>query len=217
MYLTYLILAVTIAISLLAFERPELLRRFILNPYEIVHYKKWYRSISHGFIHADFMHLFFNMYVLYMFGIQGESSASSAHGFGSVEPILLNDFGSKGYLYFFLLYVGGILFSSLFAIFKNQDNPNYNALGASGAVSAIVFVFIILNPNAELGIIFIPGIYLPAYIFGPLMLVGEYYLAKRGRTRIAHDAHISGAIYGLVILAIIDIDYYINFINAIFN
>ncbi len=214
MYLTYIIIGITILISFMAYERKDLMDKMLLNPYDIVHHKKWYRTLSHGFIHADFLHLFFNMYVLYMFGVQGLDLSG---GFLSVEPELLADFGPKGYFYFFLLYVGGILFSTIYTIYKHQDNAYYNALGASGAVSSVVFAFIILNPDARLNIIFLPipgGI--PAYIFGPLMLIGEYYLAKRGGTNIGHDAHISGAIFGLLFVALLDYNYYVTFFNSIF-
>ncbi len=216
MYITYIIIAVTVLVSVLAFERPELKGRLLFNAYDIIHFKKWYRLFSHGFIHADFMHLFFNMYVLYMFGVQGASQEYFS-GFSSVEPNLVHNFGVKGYFYFFLLFVGGLAFASLYALFKHQDNPHYNALGASGAVSAVVFVFIIMNPESNLSIIFLPFLQLPAYIFGPLLLLAEYYLAKRGRSHIAHDAHISGAIFGLLFIALVDYNYYISFFTAIFE
>ncbi len=215
MYITYFIIAITVIVSFLAFERPELKGKLLFNAYDIVQHKRWYRLFSHGFIHADFMHLFFNMYVLYMFGVQGAGETNN-YGFSSVEPTLILDFGIKGYFYYLLLFVGGLAFSSLYALFKHQNNPNYNALGASGAVSAIVFAFIIMNPSAQLGIIFIPGIYLPAYIFGPLLLLAEYYLGKRGKSHIAHDAHISGAIFGLIFIALVDYQYYVEFFKHIF-
>jgi len=215
MYLTYLIIGITVLVSFMAFERPEWKGKLVFNAYEIVQHKKWYRLFTHGFIHADFMHLFFNMYVLYMFGVQGGEEVTN-YGFYSVEPKLIADFGVKGYFYYLLLFVGGLAFASLYALFKHQDNPHYNALGASGAVSAIVFAFIILNPNAQLGIIFIPGIYLPAYLFGPLLLLVEYYLGKRGQSHIAHDAHISGAIFGLIFIALINYQYYVEFFKEVF-
>lgn len=216
MYITYLIIAATVLVSFLAFERPDFKNKLLFNAYDIVHHKKWYRIFSHGFIHADFMHLFFNMYVLYMFGVQGVESVPSSN-FSSVEPNLIYHFGMKGYYFYLLLFVGGLAFASLYALFKHQNNPQYNSLGASGAVSAIVFSFIIINPEAHLSIIFLPFLSLPAYIFGPLMLVGEYYLAKRGQSRIAHDAHISGAIFGLIFIALVDYNYYITFFTAIFG
>ncbi len=218
MYLTYLIIGATILVSVLAFDRRELMDKMLFNPYAVIHDKKWYRLFSHGFIHADFIHLFFNMYVLYTFGVQGQVQEGYISQFYSVEPELINDFGVKGYFYFFLLYAGGLLFSSVYSLYKHQDNPMYNALGASGAVSAVVFAFIVLNPTSRLGIIFLPeSLMLPAYIFGPLLILSEYYLAKRGGTNIGHDAHISGAIFGLVFVGLVDYNYYIDFFNAIFG
>lgn len=201
--------------SLKAFKEPDFKRKLLLNPYDIVHYKKWYRGFTHAFVHADYMHLGFNMYILYMFGVQNVSKGGYESNLLSLEPAFINDFGLKGYWYFFLLYVGGIFFSSMYAIYKHKDNPAYNALGASGAVSAVIFGTILINPHAELGIFPIP-FYIPAYIFGPLMLVGEFYLAKRGGTLIAHDAHISGALFGVLFTIAINPNYIINFFNAIF-
>ena len=176
-------------------------RRLMLSPYDVVNYKSWYRCFSHAFIHADWMHLGFNMYVLYMFG-----AASPV----SLEPALINDFGAKGYLFYGCLYVGAILFTSTISIIRHKDNMHYFSLGASGAVMAVVFGYIVLHPTAELGLIFLP-IYIPAYIFGPLILVVEYFLSKRGGTGIAHDAHIAGAIFGVIFMTIVDYHYLLNF------
>lgn len=214
MYITYLILGITILISIKGFDDESFKSKWLMNPYDVIHYKKWYRIFSHAFIHADFMHLGFNMYVLWMFGVEAVPIDGYISNFISLEPGFVNDFGLKGYWYFFLLYVGGIAFSSLYALHKHQDNPHYNSLGASGAVSAVVFGTIILNPNAQMGLMFLP--LMPAYIFGPLLLVGEYFMAKRGGTNIAHDAHISGAIFGIIFTIAINPTYIVNFFNSIF-
>lgn len=201
MYVTYLLLAVTILISVKAMGDDSLKRRLMLNPHDVIHYKKWYRAFTHAFIHADFMHLAFNMFVLYMFG-------------PLLEDTLVFKFGFKGYFIFALLYLTGILFSSLFSIQKHKDNPAYNALGASGAVMAILFAFILVNPSTRLSLLIFPipgGI--PAYIFGPLILLFEYIMAKRGGTGIAHDAHLAGALYGIIFMAALDYHYLLNFFN----
>ena len=217
MYITYFILGITILISLKGFNEPDFKRKLLMNPYDVVHYKKWYRTFTHAFIHADFMHLGFNMYVLYMFGIGSFNGGGNTPYLKSLEPSFIDDFGLIGYWYFFLLYAGGILFSSLYSIFKHKDNPHYSSLGASGAVSAVIFGCILLNPQARLGLIFLPeALYLPAYLFGPLILITEYYMAKRGGTRIAHDAHILGALFGIVFTIAINPDYIVKFINSIF-
>lgn len=212
MYITYLLLAATILVSVKAFNENDLKRRLMFNPHDVVHYKKWYRCITHAFVHADTMHLVFNMMVLYMFAVQW--TPKNALGGYSLEPALIAKYGAKGYLYFACLYLGGILFSTLLALRTHKDNPGYNSLGASGAVMAVVFGYIMMYPTAELGLLFIP-IGIPAYIFGPILLAVEYYLGKRGGSRIAHDAHFAGAIFGVIFMVIIDYNYLLDFVNQI--
>jgi membrane associated rhomboid family serine protease len=210
MYITYLLLGITILVSVRFMEDSVEKRRLMLNPYDVVNYQKWYRCFTHAFIHADWMHLIFNMYVLYMFG-----ASITEHQFGyvsrlSLEPALIADFGAEGYLYFGCLYVGAILFTSTVSIFRHRENMHYNSLGASGAVMAVVFGYILLNPTAELGLIFLP-IYVPAYIFGPIILIAEVLLSRRGGTGIAHDAHIAGAVFGIIFMTIVDYNYLLDF------
>jgi len=197
MYITYLLLAVTILVSVKAFNDEGFKQKLMLNPYDVVHHQKWYRCFTHAFIHADIMHLSFNMFALYIFG-------------ENIELSFIETYGNKGYLYFGSLYLGGILFSSIWSIGKNKDNPYYNSLGASGAVSAVIFAYILLYPMNKLGVFPIPPI-IPAFIFGPLLLVFEYAMAKRGGTGIAHDAHISGAVYGIVFMTILDYHILLDF------
>lgn len=201
MYITYLLLVVTIVISVKAFGDNEFKWKLMFNPYSVVHNKEWYRSFTHAFIHADWMHLIFNMYVLYGFGEILEMELIALHG-------------AKGYMYFACLYVGGIFFSTLLSLNRNKDNPNYNSLGASGAVMAVLFAFVIMNPNVELMLLFLP-IPIKAYIFGPIILAVEYYMSKRGGTGIAHDAHFAGAIFGIVFISLVDYEYLLNFFSKI--
>lgn len=211
MYITYLLLVVTIAISVKAFSDNEFKWKLMYNPYNVIHNKEWYRSFTHAFIHADWLHLGFNMYVLYMFGVE---MADNRYMHLSLEPALIESYGNKGYLYFGCLYLGGILFSTLLSLRNHKDNMHYNSLGASGAVMAVVFGYIIMNPEAQLGLLFIP-VRVPAYIFGPLLLVVEYYLGKRGGTGIAHDAHFLGAIFGVLFMIIVDYHLLFDFISKI--
>jgi len=197
MYVTYLLLAATILISVIAMENQSLKRRLMLNPHDVIHYQKWYRCFTHAFIHADWMHLGFNMFVLYSFG-------------ELLEMQLIAFYGLKGHFYMALLYLTGILFSSVFSIAKHKDNPAYNALGASGAVMAVLFAFILINPTVELQLLFLP-IPIKAYIFGPLILLFEYIMSKRGGTGIAHDAHFAGAIYGVIFISFVDYHFLLDF------
>ena len=129
--ITLIIVLVTVAISLYASENQDLKRKFLLNPYQVHNQKQFYRVISHAFIHADFMHLGVNMYVLYSFGT-------------NLEKTFVTIFGDIGLVYFVALYIGGIIFASLLSLQKHKDNPGYNSLGASGAVSAVLFASILI-------------------------------------------------------------------------
>ncbi|MBI3136830.1 MAG: rhomboid family intramembrane serine protease [Bacteroidetes bacterium] len=213
MYITYLLLAVTILVSVKAFNDTGFRERMMLNPFDVVHHGSWYRCFTHAFIHADVVHLSFNMFALYVFAVQVTPETHPGFEY-SLEPELVKRFDAKGYLYFGLLYLGGILFSTLWSIYRHRDNPYYNSLGASGAVSAVMFGYILMNPMAELTVFPLPPtLGIPAYIFGPLLLVSEYFLAKRGGTGIAHDAHIAGAIFGLVFISIVDYHILLNFFH----
>ncbi len=196
------IIAITVLISFSAFNNEELQSKLFFSPYLVTKRGEWWRVPSHAFVHADYLHLFFNMYVLYNFG-------------GYIEEFLEGQYGAVlGGLYYIGLYLGGVLFASLPAFRKNSENPMYRSVGASGAVSAVLFAFILLYPKVPLMLLFIP-IPIPAFIFGALYLAFESYSNKKGRTNIAHDAHIAGAIFGIVYLMAIDFHYAIDFINKI--
>ncbi|MBL4653946.1 MAG: rhomboid family intramembrane serine protease [Flavobacteriales bacterium] len=182
--LTLLIIIVTVSVSLFAINKREYFYRFQYNPYVVKHNKQWYRIFSHALIHGDYMHLFFNMYVLYNFGT-------------ITEEYYIGIFGAKGIFLYGMLYVGGIMFAALPAYKKHSENSHYNAVGASGAVSAVLFASILFMPTAGLRIMFIP-ISIPAFIFGFIYLALEAYLDKKSNDNIAHDAHIWGALFGVV-------------------
>lgn len=201
MFITYTLLAINLIASLAIMEKMDLKYRYMLNPFACKHNGQWYRVITHAFIHADFMHLFFNLFVLFNFG-------------RIVEAEFITIFGAKGYYYFILLYVGGIFFSTVPAFLKHTENPNYYSLGASGAVSAVVFAFIILYPDMDLYLLFLP-IGIPGFIFGGIYLLAEYFLSKRSSSRIAHDAHFLGGVFGIVFTLLIDYNLFFRFINKL--
>ncbi len=212
--LTNLIVAVNVVLSLLAFGNQELMGRLLFNPYQVVHRKQYGRVIGHAFIHANYIHLFFNMYVLYSFGNLIERIFTVPGFFAQLFPDLEFWGTSRGYLYYVILYFGGILAASLPSIQKHADNPSYNSLGASGAVSAVVMAFIVLMPTTNLRLIFIQ-IDIPAFIMGAAYLGYEYYMSKRDQTGIAHDAHFWGAIFGLVLLLLLNYRFGIHFLQQI--
>lgn len=190
MSITLIILVGCALASISAFNNRDLFFKLDFQPYMIVQKKEWYRFVSHAFIHADWGHLVINMFVLYQFGKYVEGA------FAALFP-------EKWILYFIMLYLGGILFSSLPGFARHRENYAYHGVGASGAVSAIVYAFILIEPTAPLGIIFIP-IHIPAWIFGLLYLGLEYYLDKNSKSHIAHSAHYFGAIFGVVFTFVLE-------------
>lgn len=199
--ITYVIILITSIISIYCFNKPELKNKLMFSPFRYINDKKRWIILSHGFIHADFFHLFFNMYVLYVFAPSVES--------------YFNITSEIGYIYFISLYILGILFSTIPSLFKHYDNPNYFSLGASGAVSSIVFAYILIFPLRELGLVLLPGIWLPGFIFGSLYLIAEHYLSKKQYSNIAHDAHLSGSIFGIIFIILYDFNNVQKFIQKI--
>ena len=189
------ILIGTIGISLWALYKDEsLIERFILHPYGMIRKKEYYRIFSHAFIHADMWHLLFNMFSFYSFAFVLESYLGSSK--------------------FFLVYFGSIVASVYTCIVKNKTNPEYRSLGASGGVSGVIFSFILFQPMAKIGIMFIP-IGVPAFVFGFLYLAYSYYSAENQYDNINHEAHFYGAVAGMVITAILMPDVISHFIQSI--
>ena len=199
--ITYAIILITCIISIINFSNSSVKKELILSPYKVLHEKKVWLLITHAFIHADFLHLFFNMYVLYMFGPYLE--------------LYFEYNASLGFISYMLFYILSSIFATIPALYKNGNNPNYLSLGASGAVSAVVFAYIVLYPLRELGIILLPGIWIPGFIFGILYLLAENYMSKKKYSNIAHDAHISGALFGVFFILFFDLKNASNFIETI--
>ena len=201
---TILLVAITSLVSFYAYDNRSWFERLSFRPYVIRRNKaESFRFISHAFIHADFVHLLFNMLVLYRFG-------------ELLERYFVAEYGMMGRYYYVLLYLGGALFGTLPAFAKHKDNIGYTSVGASGATMALVFSYIAFFPMKSLGLVFLP-VALPSIIFGILILAAEYYLSKRGGTNIAHDAHIYGALFGFGFTLLLNKDVFINFINQIKN
>ena len=178
--LTFALIAATVLVSWLAFERPALLNRLILWPPAIDRSKQYDRLLTHGFIHADWSHLLFNMITLYFFGrvIEREISA------------LIGPVG------FVLFYLSAIVIAILPTYLRHRHDPHYRSLGSSGAVSAVLFAFILLQPWS---LIFIP-IPVPAFLYAIGYMAYSFWMDRRGGDNINHSAHLSGAIYGVLFM-----------------
>lgn len=192
---TFTLLFANIAISLWAFySNPIYFERFSEWPYQIIHQKRYYQVLTSAFLHANFMHLLFNMIALFSFGTY-------------LEAVFRNSFGEiYGSFYFFVIYFVSLFSGSILTVAFNYKNPGYVAVGASGAVSGVVFAYVLLFPMNTIGVFLIP---MPAYIFAFLYIGASIYGVKSKFGNIGHEAHLGGAIGG-VIATIILIDNALN-------
>lgn len=194
MKITWAIIILTSITSIIAFppnvqsiesiRRPEWFDRFKFNAFSISNNNEYHRFFTYGFVHASWMHLFFNMFTLYFFG-------------GFVEKtfaVLFGHWGGLIYLSFYFLAIG---VSTLADFFKYKNHSHYNAVGASGAVSAVLFAAILFRPDMKIMFVFIP-IPITAWFFGFMFIAYSIFMAKRNRDNIGHSAHLWGALFGFV-------------------
>lgn len=181
MSITISLIALNVLVSVVTlYAAPQLFNKFMLKPYRTVREKTWYELVSSGFLHAGMGHLFLNMFVLFFFGLVLERTIGQGH--------------------FLALYFTGLIVSGLPSLYTQKDNPEFATVGASGAVEGVLFGFIFLFPLDPIYIMFIP-IGIPAIIFGVLFLVYSVY-ASRKEGKINHQAHIAGALWGVVYLIV---------------
>ncbi|TDQ16220.1 membrane associated rhomboid family serine protease [Algoriphagus boseongensis] len=199
--ITTILIVLTAITSIIGFNKYEMLNRWMFIPYRIKHRKEWDRFLLSGFIHKDYIHLLFNMFTFYFFG-------------GVVEMFLRYQFGQlTGGILFVAFYLLGIIISDLPTYSKNKDNSSYRALGASGGTAATVFASIIILPLADIclfGILCLPG-----FILGGLFLIYSYVKAKQENDGINHDAHLYGAIFGIVFILILSPSSALHFIEQL--
>jgi membrane associated rhomboid family serine protease len=193
--MTLIIIGITVAASFYAWNRADIYEKWMMNPYRIKRNKEFYRFITSGFIHSGYVHLGFNMLAFYSFGTYVELS------FGSIP--------------FLLLYLIAIIVSDIPTFLKQQNNPGYRSLGASGGVSAILFSSILLNPLSGIGLLILPGIRISAFIFGIIYLIYSYYQAKNSTDNIGHESHFYGALFGILFTVIIYPETLGNFFKQI--
>ncbi len=180
--ITMIILVLTTVVSFVSFNNSRLMDALIFWPPAISMRHQYYRFLSCGFIHADLMHLAFNMFTLYFFG-------------RGLELFYMGRLGLQHY-YFTLLYLSAIVVANIPSYIKQHDNYNYRSLGASGGVCAVLFAFILIDPWETLQLFF--SIDVPAIVYAVLFLAYTIYMSRRGGDNVNHDAHLWGAIYGIV-------------------
>ena len=185
--ITLVLVIITCLVSIGGFSNQKVIDDLIFHPPSISRRNQYYRFITHGLIHADFIHLAFNMLALY--------------SFGEVLEQLFNYeciFGKNGKIFFILLYVGGLIVASIPDYIRYRNNYHFRSLGASGAVCGVVFAAVVLLPKSGVGFAFIPGITIPGYLFAVLYLGYCIYLDRKDKSKINHSAHLWGSLFGLV-------------------
>jgi len=202
MSFTLLVIIFTCIISIMAFNNREMMSRFQLNPYSVIHRGEWFRVITHGFLHANYLHLFVNMFVLYMFG-------------NAVEEYFRAYFREKAILYLSIMYFGAIIVSVLSTLQKHKNDVWYNGVGASGAVSAVLFASVLFQPMTKLclyGLLCLPG-----FIWAVAYIAYSYYMGKNSRDNVNHDAHLFGALFGIAFTLLLRPSTGLEFVEKIMN
>ena len=183
--LTLILIAVTVLVTWLAFNNPRLLDRLILWPPAIDRKHQYDRLLTHGFIHADWQHLLFNMITLFFFGRFAEQVISSMIG-----PVG-----------FVLFYLSAIVIAILPTYLRHRHDVQYRSLGASGAVSAVLFAFILVQPWSLIFVFFLP---VPAILYGVFYVGYSFWMDRQGGDNTNHSAHLSGAIYGVLFMLLME-------------
>ncbi|MDI1235412.1 MAG: rhomboid family intramembrane serine protease [bacterium] len=196
--LTILIIAITTIVSIIGFAQHNLFDKARFYPYYIHNNREYWRWISGGFIHADYFHLAVNMLTLFFFGPQ-------------LESYFFQIFGLNGEFLYAAMYVIAIPVSSMYSYYRHQNDIGYAAIGASGAVSAILFSFILFDPTSVLRLYF--AIPIPAWLFGILYLFYSWSMSKKQLDNIGHDAHFFGALFGIIFTILIKPDILLLFIQ----
>ena len=183
--LTLILIAVTVLVTWLAFNNPRLLDRLILWPPAIDRKHQYDRLLTHGFIHADWQHLLFNMITLFFFG-------------RAIESFFASYIGSLGFV---LFYLSAILVAILPTWLRHRHDPRYRSLGASGAVSAVLFAYILVAPWSLIFVFFLP---VPAILYGVFYVGYSFWMDRQGGDNTNHNAHLSGAIYGVLFMLLME-------------
>lgn len=193
---TLIIIAITAVVSFMAFNNARLMNDLILWPPAITRSREYHRLVTYGVVHADFGHLLFNMITLYFFG-------------RVMEGFFAASLGTMG---FALFYIVALVVSILPTYLSNKNNPNYRSLGASGAVSAVLFSFILLAPWSRIVVFVIP---MPAIIYAVLYVGYSIYMDRRGQGNVNHSAHLWGAAFGVAFTLVIRPEVLSHFLSEL--
>lgn len=196
----WVIMGVTALVSMAAWQRDSWMETMMMSPSRIAAHGEYWRFLTSGFIHADFTHLFFNLFSFYFFGTQLEY----------IFSVIFPGFGLWVFLVFYLL---GIIVADLPTFFKQKNNHYFNSLGASGAVSATIFAGIMFFPTEKIylfGIVGIPGI-----IYAGLFTWYSIEMERRGRDFVNHSAHLYGGLFGVVFVTLTYPQVWISFVQQI--
>jgi membrane associated rhomboid family serine protease len=196
--ITLVLIAVTVLVSWQAFDKPRLIDRLILWPPAIEKNRQYDRLLTHGFIHADWQHLLFNMITLFFFGRYAEQLVTSM-------------IGPAGFALFNL---SAIVIAILPTYLRHRGDRNYRSLGASGAVSAVLFAFILVKPWSLIFVFFVP---VPAILYGVFFVGYSYWMDRHGRDNTNHSAHLSGAIYGVLFILLMEPQIAGHFLQQLLN
>ena len=213
MFITYLIIASTVLVSMMAFNNGDLMYKLKHWPYAEARRGEYYRWLGAGFLHADWMHLIFNMMTLYFFGADQRPASWKEEGIGfpGVEGWFTQTFPQAGSLLYLAFYLVAIAVASVGTYMKHRDNPAFASIGASGAVSAVLYAAILMNPTMSLYLFFIP-IPIPGFIYGVLYLWYSSHSSRRGGDGIDHLAHFYGAVFGFTFPLLIQPGLFLDFV-----
>ena len=183
--LTWVLIGITVLVSWQGFNNPRVLDRLILWPPAIDRHKQYDRLLTHGFIHADWSHLLFNMITLYFFG-------------SLVERFFVPHIGHVGFV---LFYLSAVVVAILPTYSQHRHDANYRSLGASGAVSAVLFTFILFQPWSLILVFFLP---VPAIVYAVLYVGYSIWMDRHGHDNVNHSAHLWGAAYGVMFTLLVE-------------